>query len=99
MCDMSLLFSRVQKKEGGGGAKSEKKSLYKSGRNMSHMTRPRRNPLIERSLQLRHVAIGACRNMSHMARKVRYFCNGSADAFFTGVSFLPTLGHKKSPLI
>jgi hypothetical protein len=69
MCAMFLLFSRVQKKEGGEEEqRAKKKSLYKNGRNMSHMAQPRHNLLIERDLQLRHVLIATGRNMAHMAR-------------------------------
>ena len=63
------------KKDGGGGANSEKKSVYKSGWDMSHMAQLPRNLLRERDLRLRPVAIGAGRNMAHMAhvaRKARY---------------------------
>jgi len=70
MCAMFLLFSRVQKKEGGGSKERKKKSLYKSGWDMSHMAQLPRNLLRERDLRLRHVAIGAWRNMAHMARNL-----------------------------
>jgi hypothetical protein len=92
MCVMFLLFSRVQKKEGGGGANSEKKSVYKSGWDMSHMAQLPRNLLRERDLRLRHVAIGAGRNMAHMARKARYLLQWVRGCVFHWCEFSADFG-------
>ena len=72
----SCYFLEYKKKKGeGGGQPAKKKSVYKSGWDMSHMAQLPRNLLRERDLRLQHVAIGAWRNMAHMAhveRKARY---------------------------
>ena len=66
----SCYFLEYKKKKGEGAKSEKKKSLYKSGWDMSHMAQLPRNLLRERDLRLRHVAIGAGRNMAHMARNL-----------------------------